>query len=159
MAVDISKNNTHIITFPSFVASMMGQYGHVINLEMQADHDNGVLAHKGDYISFEQYEMADVADDEVEGVIREAAAEKDCWYVEITKLPEDLTFYVYNSPVSPYGEAELREEGLFYNATGDVTQGAELHIGDIISYSKSAFTGTPAAGKTVKYTAGKYAVQ
>lgn len=159
MAVDISKNNNHIVTFPSFVASMMGQYGHVINLEMQADSDNGVLYKKGDWKSFELYEADDVAANTVEGVIREAAAEKDCWYVEFTKLGSDLIFYSYNTPVSPYPEQELREEGLFYNASGDVTQGAELHIGDIASYSVSAFTGTPEAGKTVKYTAGKWVVQ
>jgi len=47
MAVDISKNNTHIVVFPTFVASAMGQYGHVINLEMQANTDNGTLATKG----------------------------------------------------------------------------------------------------------------
>lgn len=158
MAVDISKNNTHIIAFPSFVASAMGQYGHVINLVMQEDQDNGVLATKGDYVSFEQYEMADVADSTVEGVIREASAEGG-WYVEFTALGDDLVFFVYNAPISPYPEAELRDEGLFYNAEGDVTQGMELHVGDIVSLNDAAFTGTPVAGATVEYSAGKYVVQ
>lgn len=157
MAIDFTKNNTHIIAFPSFVASAMGQYGHVINLVMQANQDNGVLAAKGDYVSFEQYKMAAVADNKVEGVIREASAEGG-WYVEFTKL-DGQYYFVYNAPISPYPEAELREEGLFYNATGDVTQGMELHLGDIVSLSSTAFTGTPAAGSTVKYSAGKYVVQ
>lgn len=157
MAVDISKNNTHIIAFPSFVASAMGQYGHVINLVMQANQDNGVLAAKGDYVSFEQYEMDAVADNKVEGVIREASAEGG-WYVEFTKL-DGQYFFVYNAPISPYPEVELRDEGLFYNATGDVTQGMELHLGDIVSLNDAAFTGTAVAGKTVKYSAGKYVVQ
>ena len=157
MAIDFTKNNTHIIAFPSFVASAMGQYGHVINLEMQSAQDNGVLAAKGDYISFEQYEMDAVADNKVEGVIREAAAEGG-WYVEFTKL-DGQYFFVYNTPKSPYSEVELRDEGLFYNAAGDVTQGMELHLGDIVTLSDAAFTGTAADGKTVKYSAGKYVVQ
>lgn len=158
MAIDFTKNNNHIIAFPSFIASAMGQYGHVINLVMQDDQDNGTLATKGDYVSFEQYEAAAVEDEAVEGVIREASAEGG-WYVEITALPETLVFFVYNTPISPYPERELREEGLFYNAEGDVTQGMELHIGDMFSLSDAAFTGTPAAGAAVKYVAGKYVVQ
>lgn len=157
MAIDISKNATHTIAFPSKVASAMGQYGHVINLVMNANVDNGVLATKNAYVSFDQYTRADVADNKVEGVIREASAEGG-WYVEFTKLDGQI-FFVYNTPISPYPEVELRDEALFYNAQGDVTQGMELHLGDIVSLSAAAFTGTPVGGKTVKYSAGKYVVQ
>ena len=157
MAIDISKNATHTIAFPSFVASAMGQYGHVINLIMQSSTDNGSLSTKGDYVKFEQYKAVQVADDKVEAVIREAASEGG-FYVEFTKLDGQI-FFVYKTPKSPYPEVELRDEGLFYNATGDVTQGMELHLGDIVTLSDAAFTGTPADGKTVKYSAGKYVVQ
>lgn len=157
MAIDISKNNNHVIAFPSFVASAMGQYGHVINLVMQSAQDNGALATKGDYVKFEQYKAVQVADNKVEGVIREASSEGG-FYVEFTKLDGQI-FFVYNAPISPYPETELRDEKLFYNAKDDVTQGMELHLGDIVSLSAEAFTGTPADGKTVKYSAGKYIVQ
>ena len=155
--IDVSKNATHIIAFPSKVASAMGQYGHVINFVMNANVDNGVLGTKNAYVSFDQYSRADVADNKVEGIIREASAEGG-WYVEFSKLDGQI-FFVYNTPISPYPEVELRDEALFYNATGDVTQGMELHLGDIVSLSDAAFTGTPVAGKTVKYSAGKYVVQ
>lgn len=155
--IDVSKNATHVIAFPSLVCSAMGQYGHVINLVMQSSTDNGSLSTKGDYVKFEQYKAVQVADNKVEGVIREASAEGG-WYVEFTKLDGQI-FFVYNAPISPYPETELRDEGLFYNAKGDVTQGMELHLGDIVSLSDVAFTGTPVAGKTVKYSAGKYIVQ
>lgn len=158
MAVDISKNNNHIVLFPTFVASAMGQFGHVINLVMQADTDNGTLATKGAYVKFEQYNAAAVTANAVEVTVREAAAEKDCWIVEVTKLPADPVFLVYNDPISPYPEKELRDEALFYNATGDVTQGFELHIGDCFSLSSNAFTGTIADGAVAKYSAGKYAI-
>lgn len=157
MAIDISKNNNHIIAFPSLVCSAMGQYGHVINFLLLANADNGVLGTKGDYVSFEQYKRVEVADNKVEGVIREASSEGG-WYVEFTKLDGQI-FFVYNAPISPYPEVELRDEALFYNASGDVTQGMELHLGDIVSLSDEAFTGTAEAGKTVKYSAGKYVVQ
>lgn len=157
MAIDFSKNATHVVAFPSKVASAMGQYGHVINFVMNANVDNSVLGTKGTYVSFDQYNRVDVADNKVEGVIREAAAEGG-WYVEFTKLDGQI-FFVYNTPKSPYPEVELRDEALFYNASGDVTQGMELHLGDIVSLSDAAFTGTPDAGKTVKYSAGKYVVQ
>lgn len=157
MAIDFSKNATHVVAFPSKVASAMGQYGHVINFVMNANVDNSVLGTKGTYVSFDQYNRVDVADNKVEGVIREAAAEGG-WYVEFTKLDGQI-FFVYNTPKSPYPEVELRDEALFYNATGDVTQGMELHLGDIVTLSDAAFTGTPDAGKTVKYSAGKYVVQ
>lgn len=157
MAIDFSKNATHVVAFPSKVASAMGQYGHVINFVMNANVDNSVLGTKGTYVSFDQYNRVDVADNKVEGVIREAAAEGG-WYVEFTKLDGQI-FFVYNTPKSPYPEVELRDEALFYNASGDVTQGMELHLGDIVTLSDAAFTGTPDAGKTVKYSAGKYVVQ
>lgn len=157
MAIDFTKNATHAIAFPSKVASAMGQYGHVINFKLLANADNGVLGTKGDYVSFDQYKRVEVADNKVEGIIREASAEGG-WYVEFSKLDGQI-FFVYNTPNSPYSEVELRDEALFYNANGDVTQGMELHLGDIVSLSNAAFTGTAQAGKTVKYSAGKYVVQ
>lgn len=157
MAIDFTKNATHVIAFPSKVASAMGQYGHVINFKLLANADNGVLGTKGDYVSFDQYKRVEVVDNKVEGIIREASSEGG-WYVEFSKLDGQI-FFVYNTPKSPYPEVELRDEALFYNASGDVTQGMELHLGDIVSLNNAAFTGTPDAGKTVKYSAGKYVVQ
>jgi len=157
MAIDFTKNATHVIAFPSKVASAMGQYGHVINFKLLANADNGVLGTKGDYVSFDQYKRVEVSDNKVEGIIREASSEGG-WYVEFSKLDGQI-FFVYNTPKSPYPEVELRDEALFYNASGDVTQGMELHLGDIVSLNDAAFTGTPDAGKTVKYSAGKYVVQ
>ena len=154
--IDFSKNATHVIAFPSKVASAMGQYGHVINFKLLANADNGVLGTKGDYVSFDQYKRVEVVDNKVEGIIREASAEGG-WYVEFSKLDGQI-FFVYNTPISPYPEVELRDEALFYNANGDVTQGMELHLGDIVSLSNAAFTGQASAGKTVKYSAGKYVV-
>ena len=157
MAVDISTNK-HIATFPSKVASMMGQYGHVYNIVLQANADNGILGARGDYVNFDQYEQDSVTANAVEGKIIGQAATGN-WYVEITKLPATEVLYLYNSPVSEYEEREFQDEKLFYNKADEVVQGAELKLGDVIEYSDEAFTGTAATGKAVKYASGKYVVQ
>ena len=157
MVVDITKGS-HIKSFPNKVASMMGQYGHVYNLVLQANTDNGTLASRGDYVSFDQYEQDDVTANAVEGIIREQMAD-GTWLVEVTKLPATEVLYVYNSPVSEYPQKEFQDESLMYNKAGEVAQGATLIIGDMFTLSDVAFTGSPVAGKTVKYASGKYAVQ
>ena len=157
MVVDITKG-THIKSFPNKVASMMGNYAHVYNLVLTANTDNGTLASRGNYVSFDQYEQAAVTANAVEGVIRELMAD-GTWLVEVTKLPATEVLYVYNSPVSEYPEREFQDESLMYNKAGEVAQGATLVLGDMFTLSDVAFTGTPEAGKTVKYAAGKYVVQ
>lgn len=158
MVVDINKGK-HISSFPSKIASMNGTGGnHVYNIVLQADADNGTLSSRGDYISFDQYESDVVTANAVEGVIREFTSDSK-WLVEITKLPATEVLYIYNSPVSEYNEREFNDESLMYNKAGEVAQGANLVIGDMFTLSDAAFTGTPVAGKTVKYAAGKYVVQ
>lgn len=157
MAIDITKGS-HIVSFPTKVASMMGSYGHVYNVVLQSNTDNGTLASRGDYVSFDQYEQDSVTAEAVSGLILEQAANGN-WYVEITVLPNTEVLYIYNSPVSEYSERDLQDEALFYNKSGEVAQGATLIIGDVIELSAAAFTGTPKVGSTVKYTSGKYVVQ
>ena len=157
MYVDITKGN-HVKSFPTKIASMMGQYGHVYNVVLQNNTDNGTLVGRGDYVSFDQYEDDALAANAVEGAIRELGADGN-WIVEFTKLPATEVLYIYNSPVSEYNEKEFQDEALMYNKAGEVAQGATVIIGDYASYSDLAFTGTPAAGKSVKYASGKWAVQ
>lgn len=156
MYVDITKG-THVASFPNKIASMMGQYGHVYNIVLQSNTDNGTIGKRGDYVSFDQYEQDDVADNAVQGVIRELMADGR-WLVEFTTLPAEA-LYLYNSPVSEYPEKEFQDETLMYNKAGEVAQGATLIVGDMATYTDLAFTGTPVAGKAVKYAAGKFVVQ
>lgn len=157
MYVDITKG-THVKSFPTKIASMMGQYGHVYNVVLQANTDNGMLVARGDYVSFDQYEDGTVTANAVEGVIRELGADGN-WIVEFTKLPATEVLYIYNSPVSEYPEKEFQDEALMYNKAGEVAQGATVILGDLASYSDLAFTGTPAVGAALKYAAGKWVVQ
>ena len=156
MAIDIRKGS-HIVSFPSKIASMMGQFGHVYNLLLSADTDNGTLSAKGDYVDFDQYEQDTVTANAVEVTVRGKGAD-GLWLVEVTKLPATTVLYVYNGPVSEYEKKSLQDESLFFNKADEVAQGAELKLGDMFSLSDNAFTGTVADGAVAKYSAGKYAI-
>ena len=156
MVVDITKG-THIKSFPNKIASMMGTYGHVYNIVLQANADNGPLCSRGDYVSVDRYENDAVAANAVQVKIREKNAD-GTWLVEVVKLPATEVLYVYNSPVSEYPEREFQDESLMYNKAGEVAQGATLIIGDMFSLSDAAFTGTIATGAVATYSAGKYAI-
>lgn len=157
MAIDIRKGS-HISSFPTYISSMQHTFKRVYNIVLGADTDNGSLAARGAYVSFDQYEQDAVTDDEVTVNINELGADGR-WIVEVAELPETEVLYLYNSPVSEYTTRDLQDESLFYNEKDEVIQGAPLLIGDLFSLSENAFTGTPADGKTAKYNAGKYVVQ
>ena len=156
--IDIQKGS-HVVSFPVKVASMMGQYSHVYNIVLQADTDNGMLAGRGDYVSFDQYEQ-DAPSASFAGRINEQAANGN-WLVEVTALPSDEeVLVIYNSAISPYAERDLQDEALFFNKAGEVAQGAVLCIVDVIELSENAFIGTIAAGATVSFdsSTNKYEV-
>lgn len=155
--IDI-RTGSHVRSYPNHIASYNGNYSHVYNIILQSDSEQGELATRGDYVSYDQYEQDTVTANAVEGIIREEMAD-GTFLVEFTKLPATEVLYLYNSPVSEYNEREFQDEKLWYNKAGDVVQGGVLVIGDKATYSDAAFTGTPVAGKTVKYAAGKYVVQ
>lgn len=155
MAIDITKGS-HIESFPSKIASMMGQFSHVYNIVLTADTDNGTLAGRGDYVSFDQYEQ-DAVPAGFKGKVLERGADGR-WLVEVTELPAAEVLYIYNAPVSEYAEKELQDESLFFSKAGEVVQGAVLIVGDVFSLSDKAFTNPTAvaAAKTVTFANGKY---
>lgn len=157
MAIDIRKGS-HVSSFPTFVSAMQRTYKRVYNIVLGADTDNGMLAGRGAYASFDNYAQAAVTDNAVTVNINELGADGR-WIVEVAVLPATEVLYLYNSPVSEYAEKDLQDESLFYNKKDDVVQGAPLLIGDLFSLSENAFTGTPVAGGTAKFAGGKYVVQ
>ncbi len=160
MAIDISKNATHNRSFPSKIASAMGQYGHIFNGVLQSQSDNGIIGLKGDYVDYDQYEIDDLAAtlNGFAGVIRGQHAD-GTWEIEVTELPATGTVcYLYNSPASSYSEYELQDEKLFYNEKGDVVQAMQLMVNDVFTMSVEGFNGTPKAGKSVTFANGKYVV-
>mgnify|MGYP007069880055 CR=1 FL=1 len=150
--IDISTNE-HVEAFPSKIAAASGS-PHQWDMVMTADTDNGSLVTLGDYVSFSTYK-AGAAPSGFKGKILEASADGN-WYIQVTTA--DGAIFLYNTPVSPYGEKLLRDHQLFYNAKNDVVRGYELIDNDIFEISELGFDGALEAGKTVTYSSGKYVV-
>lgn len=152
--IDVRKGS-HVVSFPSKIASACGQYGHIFNTVVQDDTvDNGALCLKGDYVSFDQYEQAAFeSGDAITGEIIDQDA-NGLWYVEFKSLPANKTvLYMYNAPISEYAERSLQDESLWVNVQGDVVQGMQLIVNDVAEYSDLAFEGDPAVGTAVTYNA------
>lgn len=155
MAVDISTT-THAVAFPTKVAASAGS-PHIFDVELTADHDNGVFLTLGDYKTLGTYEEG-TNKGTITGTIVEQAANGD-YYVEIATAGTG-TVFVYMPEISPYDNKRLQREELFYNATGDVVKGYTLSYKDIVSLSAAGFTNTPVVGNavTVDSTTGRLTV-
>lgn len=155
MAVDISTT-THAVAFPTKVAASAGS-PHIFDVELTANHDNGVFLTLGDYKTLGTYEEG-TNKGTITGTIVEQAANGD-YYVEIATAGTG-TVFVYMPEISPYDNKRLQREELFYNATGDVVKGYTLSYKDIVSLSAAGFTNTPVVGNavTVDSTTGKLTV-
>lgn len=103
--------------------------GHIYDLEMIADTDNGTIVAIG--------------------------AQSDLG-VQVFKAKEyaegDKPYLVLTPPLAYNGKRIWSDEKYFYNATGEVARAYELHVDDIYTISADAFTGTPEVGKFVDAT-------
>lgn len=150
--VDVSTKRHGLASASKVLAGIGG--GHIYNVRLSKNHDNGELILRGGWLAFDEYEEKTGAIT-FEGVIRADSAEGG-YYVEVT-APTDALF-VYNTPVSPYGTKDLRDEHLFYNATGDTVKAYSLTVGDIVSVSEELFKNKIVLGKKVSFADGKYVV-
>ena len=103
--------------------------GHIYDLEMIADTDNGSIVAVGAH---------------VEGQLFKAKAYAD----------GDKPYLVLTPPLAYNGRRGQSDEKYFYNAKGEVARAYELYVGDIYTVSAKAFEGkgTPAVGKYVDAT-------
>ena len=103
--------------------------GHIYDLEMIADTDNGTIVAVG--------ALSDLG-------------------VQVFKAKEyaagDKPYLVLTPPLAYNGKKVWSDEKYFYNARGEVARAYELHVDDIYTLSADAFTGTPAVGKFVDAT-------
>ena len=151
--IDMTYALTHNEAFPSKLLAANGG-GHIYDITLTADHDNGVLVGRGDYIKLGTYEET-TAPDTFAGIIREQAANGN-WYVEVTAATEAL--WILMPEISPYGIKILEDPKAWYNAEGDTVKGYSLTKGDIFEMSDEGFDGDPAVNKTVTFADGKYVV-
>lgn len=151
--IDISSTK-HNVAFPTRVQSAYGG-GHIYDIHLAKDHDNGEFVGKGDYIKLGTYEETDAP--ELSAKIVEVATNGH-FYVEVTAEPAKEVLFIHQPVVSPYPEKKFQKESLWVNKTGDTVKAYSLHLGDIIEEAAEGFTGTPEVGKTVTIENAKLTV-
>lgn len=146
----------HHVCFPTKVLSE--HVGRVLNMVINKDTDNGTVCGKGDYVSFDQYEVADCPT-AFEGEILEKAADGN-WYVEVKKVDvNDPAILIYEVPeiAETYDSRFTATSNFFNEASATRTKtvrGFVLGVTDIYELSEDAFDGTPEVGKKVTVEAG-----
>lgn len=152
--IDFAITFTHNEAFPSKLLAASGG-GHIYDIQLTADHDNGVLVGRGNYIKLGTYQET-TAPNTFAGIIREQAANGN-WYVEVTAATEAL--WILMPEISPYEAIpETVNPKAWVNKAGDTVKGYELHKGDIFEMSVEGFNGTPAVNATVTFANGKYVI-
>lgn len=152
--IDFAITFTHNEAFPSKLLAASGG-GHIYDIQLTADHDNGVLVGRGNYIKLGTYQETTVPNT-FAGIIREQAANGN-WYVEVTAATEAL--WILMPEISPYEAIpETVNPKAWVNKAGDTVKGYSLTKGDIFEMSAEGFTGIPAVNKSVTFASGKYVV-
>ena len=101
--------------------------GHIYDLEMIKDTDNGEIVAIGAHVEGQVYKAATYA----EG-----------------KKP----YLVLTTPIAYNGRKAYSDEKYFFNAEGELARAYELYVDDIYTVSADIFTGTPAVGKFIDAT-------
>jgi hypothetical protein len=122
---DLVKGTAHVVAESSRLKATTA--GHIYDLEMIEDTDNGTIVALGAH---------------VEGQLYKAAA----------YAAEAKPYLVLTPPLAYNGKKAWSDEKYFYNAKGEVARAYELHVDDMYTLSEDAFTGTPAVGKYVDAT-------
>ena len=123
---DNIKNATEHVVAESSRLTATG-VGHIYDLEMIADTDNGTIVAVGEH---------------VEGQVFKAKA----------YAAGEKPYLVLTPPLAYNGRRGQSDEKYFYNAEGEIARAYELYVGDIYTVSEKAFTGTPEVGKFVDAT-------
>ena len=143
MAIKFTIDKHHVC-FPSKI--LAGQGGHIYNIRLTEDTDNGTIISRGNWIAFDEYEQA-TAPSKYEGIIREQAADGN-WYVEVVE-PADAILIDEVEIIPENYDSRFTDLANFYNEKGKTVRGYSLVKGDIYELSEDAFTGKPVAGKKV----------
>ena len=101
--------------------------GHIYDLRVAADTDNGTIVAVGDHI---------------EGQL----------FAAKTYATGDKPYLILTPPLAYNGKKAWSAEKYFYNAEGETARAYELYVDDIYTVSAKAFVGTPAVGKFVDAT-------
>ena len=123
--------------------------GHIYNIKLSADTDNGTIIKKGDIVdgSIEVYAQAEASAEFRGKVIGQAT--NGNYYVEVTAVNGDLL--VLQTPlIYETYTTQMQHESNFYNANGDIVRSYELYVGDVFELSVEGFTAKPALKDNVQ---------
>lgn len=124
---DLVKGDAHVVAESSRLKATTA--GHIYDLEMVADTDNGTIV--------------------AIGALSELG-------VQVFKAKEydagEKPYFILTPPLAYNGKKSWSAEKYFYNEKGSVARAYELYVDDIFTVSEDAFTGTPAVGKFVDAT-------
>lgn len=120
--------------------------GHIYNIQLAADADNGIIVKKGNYVAPEYYAEAAGSATFAGKII--GTASNGNYLVEVTAVAGDLL--VLQAPLI-YEEynSMVQNEKFFYNKQNDIVRAYELYVGDVFTISADGFVGTPVIGKAV----------
>lgn len=122
---DLVKGDAHVVAESSRLKATTA--GHIYDLEMIEDTDNGTIVALGAHVEGQVYKAKTYA----EG---------------------DKPYFILTPPLAYNGKKSWSDEKYFYNARGEIARAYELHVDDTFTVSADAFTGTVAVGKYVDAT-------
>lgn len=135
----------HATALPSNVLAQK-YAGHIYNIQLKSDCDNGNLVAVGPWIDFDLFEEADAS--EFDGEIVHQMPNGN-WLVLV--YDSKGAKLVYQVPLTPYEQPrEFLKESVFYNKAGDIVRCYDLAAYDRFEASDLAFDGEPEIGAKIK---------
>ena len=122
---DNIQGTAHVVAESSRLKATIS--GHVYDLKMTEDTDNGTSGGVGKFVEEQVFEAK-------------------------TYAAGDTPYLVLTPPLAYNGKKAWSDEKYFYNAKGEIARAYELHKDDIFTVSADAFTGSPEVGKYVDAT-------
>ena len=122
---DLVKGDAHVVAESSRLKATGA--GHIYDLEMIADTDNGTIVALGAHVEGQVYKAKEFA-------------------------AGDKPYFILTPPLAYNGKKIWSDEKYFFNAKGEIARAYELYVDDIFTVSEDAFTGKPAVGKFVDAT-------
>ena len=122
---DNIQGKSHVVAESSRLKATIA--GHIYDLKMTADTDNGTIVGIGKFVDEQVFEAK-------------------------TYAAGDTPYLILTPPLAYNGKKAWSDEKYFYNAKGEIARAYELYKDDIFTVSADAFTGSPEVGKYIDAT-------
>lgn len=153
MATNFIKYVKHAVAGSSKLKATIA--GHIYNIQIEQDLDNGSIVAKGDYVKAEVYKAKDSTG--FAGKVLDKAANGN-WYIEVVTPGNALLMLTVPVIYEEYSSV-MQNESNFYNANGDITRCYELYAGDIFEISPEGISGEVAKGADVEVVSKKLSIK